>query len=96
MRRRKREGGKRVTQAWAMIIVGALSMIGTLAGSFIAGRKATTLIAYRIEQLEQRVSKHNSLVERMYKLEEESSVIQEQIKVANHRLTDLERKDEEK
>lgn len=32
----------------------------------------------------------------MYKLEEESSVLQEQLKVANHRLTDLERKDEEK
>ncbi len=92
MRRRKREGGKRVTQEWAMIIVGVLSMIGTFTGSFITGRKAMVLIAYRIEQLEQRVSKHNSLVERMYKLEEESSVIQEQIKVANHRLTDLEEK----
>ncbi len=83
-----------MTQAWAMIIVGLLSMVGTFTGSFITGRKAMVLIAYRIEQLEQRVSKHNSLVERMYKLEEESS--QEQIKVANHRLTDLERKDEEK
>lgn len=85
-----------MTQAWAMIIVGLLSMIGTFVGSFITGGKAMVLIAYRIEQLEQRVNKHNSLVERMYKLEEESSVIQEQIKVANHRLTDLERKDEEK
>ena len=81
-----------MTQAWAMIIVGLLSMIGTFVGSFITRRKAMVLIAYRIEQLEQRVSKHNSLVERMYKLEEESSVIQEQIKVANHRLTDLEEK----
>ena len=81
-----------MTQAWAMIIVGLLSMIGAFVGSFITGRKAMVLIAYRIEQLEQRVSKHNSLVERMYKLEEESSVIQEQIKVANHRLTDLEEK----
>lgn len=89
---RQHKGGESVTQAWAMIIVGLLSMIGTFVGSFITGRKAMVLIAYRIEQLEQRVSKHNSLVERMYKLEEESSVIQEQIKVANHRLTDLEEK----
>lgn len=89
---RRHKGGESVTQAWAMIIVGLLSMIGTFVGSFITGRKAMVLIAYRIEQLEQRVSKHNSLVERMYKLEEESSVIQEQIKVANHRLTDLEEK----
>lgn len=65
-------------------------MVGTFAGSFITGCKAMALIAYRIEQLEQRVNKHNSLVERMYKLEEENSVLQEQIKVANHRLTDLE------
>lgn len=88
---RRCKGGERVTQEWAMIIVGLLSMVGTFTGSFITGRKAMVLIAYRIEQLEQRVSKHNSLVERMYKLEEESSVLQEQIKVANHRLTDLEK-----
>lgn len=68
------------------IIVGILSLIGTLAGSYGGMR----LMSYRIEQLEKRVEKHNSLIDRTYKLEEISTVQAEQIKVVNHRLSDLE------
>ena len=66
------------------IIVAILSLIGTLAGSF----GGTQVIKYRIEQLEKKVEKHNTVVERTYLLEEK-------IKVANHRIEDLERKVEE-
>ena len=52
------------------IIVAALGLVGTLVGSYLANRKSTALIAYRLEQLEQKVSKHNNLVERTYALEE--------------------------
>lgn len=45
---------------------------------------------YRLEQLEGKVNKHNNVVERMYHLEQEQSVMKEQIKVANHRIDDLE------
>ena len=62
------------------VIVAVLSLIGTLAGSF----GGTQLIKYRIEQLEKKVEKHNSVVERTYLLEEK-------VKVANHRIEDLER-----
>ena len=48
------------------IIVALLGLVGTLAGSYLANRKSTALIAYRLEQLEQKVSKHNNLVERTY------------------------------
>ena len=65
-------------------IVAVLSLIGTLIGSF----GGTQLIKYRLEQLEKKVEKHNSIVERTYLLEEK-------IKVANHRIEDLERKVEE-
>lgn len=65
------------------VLVAALSLIGTLAGSF----GGTQIIKYRIEQLEKKVEKHNSIVERTYLLEEK-------IKVANHRIEDLERKEE--
>ncbi|MEI3133080.1 MAG: hypothetical protein V8S75_02975 [[Ruminococcus] torques] len=65
-------------------IVAVLSLLGTLIGSF----GGTQLIKYRIEQLEKKVEKHNSVVERTYLLEEK-------IKVANHRIDDLERKVEE-
>lgn len=47
--------------------------------------------AYRIEQLEKKVDKHNNLVERTYRLEEALSLTEEKIKVANHRIDDLER-----
>ena len=73
------------------IIVAVLGLVGTLAGSYLANRKSTALIAYRLEQLEQKVSKHNNLVERTYKLEEHLAVVDESIKVANHRIADLER-----
>lgn len=47
--------------------------------------------AYRIEQLEKKVDKHNNLVERTYRLEEEAHVLDEKVKVVNHRIDDLER-----
>ena len=66
------------------IVVAILSLIGTLAGSY----GGTQLIKYRIEQLEKKVEKQNSIVERTYLLEEK-------VKVANHRIEDLERQGEE-
>ena len=48
------------------------------------------LIEYKIEQLTERVEKHNNLIERTYKLEEAAHIHDEQIKVANHRIADLE------
>ena len=72
------------------IIVAALGLVGTLAGSYFASRKSTALIAYRLEQLEAKVSKHNNLVERTYALEETVALMDERMKMANHRIADLE------
>lgn len=74
------------------IIVAALSLVGTLGGSYFANKKSSALIAYRLEQLEKKVDKHNSVVERTYALEETQAVIEVKIKVANHRIDDLEKK----
>ncbi len=73
------------------IIVAVLGLAGTLAGSYLANRKSAALVAYRLEQLESKVGKHNQVIERTYMLEESVSVLDERIKVANHRITDLER-----
>lgn len=54
------------------------------------------LIEYKIEELRKAVEKHNSIVERTYELEKKAEVTEEQIKVANHRLDDLERVDDRK
>ena len=73
----QRRGERHVAAAQAQVL-------GTLLGSF----GGTQLVKYRIEQLEKKVEKHNSIVERTY-------ILEEKVKVANHRIEDLERKGEE-
>lgn len=72
------------------IIVAVLALIGTLAGTYFANRKSSALIAYRLEELEKKVQAHNNLVERTYQLEKQTKLHEEKIKVANHRIEDLE------
>ena len=67
------------------IIVGMLSLAGTCIGS-LGGLKMTS---YRIEQLEKKVDKHNNFAERI-------PVLEEKIEVANKRIEDLERHEENK
>ena len=74
------------------IIVALLSLVGTMAGVYFSNRKTSALIAYRLEQLEEKVNKHNQVVERTYRLEDNYKLMEEKIKVANHRIEDLERK----
>lgn len=62
------------------IIVAILGMIGALGGSWIANRKNMALIEYRLKQLEEKVNKHNNLIERTYQLEKQVAIIQEEIK----------------
>lgn len=73
------------------VIVGLLSLVGSLVAVWLTNRKASALIAYRLEQLEKKVTLHNNLVERMYSVEERTSVTEEKVKVVNHRLDDLEK-----
>jgi ABC-type lipoprotein release transport system permease subunit len=72
------------------VVVAILSLIGTLGGSLLGILAASKLTNYRIEQLEKKVEKHNSVIERVYLLEKHEAVIDEEIKVANHRIDDLE------
>ena len=62
-----------------VVIVAILSLLGTLIGSLAGILTANKLTNYRIEQLEKKVEKHNSVIERVYKLEKEEAVIQEEI-----------------
>ena len=72
------------------IIVGLLSLTGTLMGSIAGIMTANKLTNYRIGQLEEKVNKHNNLIDRVYRLEEKAKLEGERIKVANHRIDDLE------
>lgn len=73
-----------------VVFVAVLSLLGTLAGTFGGILTANKLTNYRIEQLEQKVEKHNKVIERVYNLEKHEAVMEEEIKVANHRIDDLE------
>ena len=74
------------------IIVAVLSLVGTLCGAYFANKKSTALIAYRLEQLENKVNQHNNMIERTYKLEEQTALQEAELKRVNHRLEDLEKK----
>lgn len=72
------------------VLVAFMSLIGTLGGTLGGILVANKLTNYRLEQLEKKVEKHNNVVERVYILEKDKAVIEEEIKVANHRIEDLE------
>ena len=62
------------------IIVAIIALIGTLAGSLGGIIASNKLVIYRIQKLEEKVEKHNSVIERVYKLEKHDAVIDEEIK----------------
>ncbi len=68
------------------ITAAILGLIGSGMGA-LAGSRMTQ---YRIVQLEKKVDKHNCLIERMYRVEESTTLLEEKLKVANHRIEDLE------
>ena len=68
------------------VIVAMLSLVGTLGGSLGGILVSSKLTNYRLQQLENRVAEHNHFAQRL-------PVIEEQIKVINHRLEDLEHED---
>ena len=71
-------------------MVAILSLFGTLAGTLGGIVVSNKLVNFRLQQLEEKVQAHNHLVERTYHLEGEVQLIQEHIKVADHRIKDLE------
>jgi hypothetical protein len=77
----------------AELVIAIISMVGTMSGSYFANRKSTALVAYRLEQLEKKQDIHNGVIDRVYKLEKGVALNKEDIKVANHRIEDLERKE---
>lgn len=73
------------------ILVALIGLLGSLIGSVLGVMASARLTQYRLEQLEKKVQAHNNLVERMYKVEDGQNLLEERIKVANHRIDDLEK-----
>lgn len=77
---------------WSIIIVAALSLCGTLFGSIAGIMTANRLTTYRISQLEQKMDKHNNLVERVLSLEEHDKEHAKDINELFKRQRELEEK----
>ena len=67
-----------------------ISILGSAIGTFAGIMVNSKLVNYRIEQLEKKVDMHNKVIDRVYQLERRDAVVEEEIKVANHRISDLE------
>lgn len=72
------------------VTIAVITLIGSGLGSLVGILASAKLTNYRIEQLEKKVDKHNTVVERTYKLEQDFCLIDEKMRVANHRIGDLE------
>ena len=77
----------------AEIFTAAISLVGTLVGTLGGIALSSNLTNYRIEQLEKKVEKHNNLITRTYKLEQDFAVMDERVRVASHRIEDLEKEE---
>ena len=74
------------------IITAGLSLVGVIitAKTKATVKTQTDLTLYRIQELEKKQDKHNGVIERMFKVEEDVAVLKEKVKVENHRIDDLE------
>ncbi len=80
----RKRGVRRLKKISNDIVVALLALAGTLVGSFGGVIASSKLTNFRLKQLEQKVDKHNNFAERI-------PVVEEKIKVLNHRVEDLEK-----
>ena len=73
------------------IIAASIPAIASIVVNLIANSKTSALMKYRLDVLEKKQDRHNQLIERVYHLEEDQRVTAEKIRVANHRIDDLEK-----
>ncbi len=73
-------------------ITGAVTLTVCLINNSYQRKQIISLLEYKIEELTKKVEKHNNVIERTFLLEQKEAVQEEQIKVINHRLQDLESK----
>lgn len=76
------------------IICAVIAGIVSILGSWLANRKSQAVfqavIETKFEELSKHVEKHNQVIDRTYALETQTARMDEQIRVANHRIADLE------
>ncbi len=74
-----------------ILISSGVTLLVCIINNHYQANATRTLMEYKLEQLTNRVDKHNEVIERTYNLEQDVALINEKIAVANHRIADLER-----
>lgn len=64
---------------WIAFAASVVTAILSFLGVYFSNRKSAVLMEYRLQQLEQKVDKHNKVIERTYKLEERASVLETEV-----------------
>ena len=84
-------------EIWVAIITSIASLTGVIITvnhndkkSAARAKEQTDLTLYRIGELEKKQDEHNNVIKRVYELEKEKAVFEEELKVANKRIKDLE------
>ena len=67
---------------WTSIVVAVITALGAFAGVFVANKKQTALMVYRLEQLEHKQDVHNRMIERVY-------ILEGKMTEAEHEINDL-------
>lgn len=75
---------------FAAIVTGVITLAVCLVNNYFQQSKTRALLEYKLNELTERVNKHNDLVERTYRLEEQVSITNEKVKELTRRLHALE------
>lgn len=62
------------------IMIAILSLTGTFIGTIGGILTSQKLTSYRIAKLEEKVDKHNNLIDRMYKVESRVTLLEDEMK----------------
>ena len=73
------------------LISAAAAILVCVISNYYQNRKTTALMEYKIDQLTKKVDLHNNAITRLYEVERRLGIDEEKIKVANHRIGDLEK-----
>ena len=65
---------------WLAFAAAAVTALFSFAGVYVANRKQTALMDYRLKQLESKVDKHNQVIERTFKLEQQVADLEKRVK----------------
>lgn len=85
LRRRKPGKGTEMETIISACISAAVTLLVCVISNHSQQERTRALMDYKLEELTKKVEKHNSVVERTF-------ILEEKMKVANHRIDDLERK----